>query len=91
MSSTSDLTVSRSQLAEVQDELNSVQSQAYLVMLEQEKELTAVSRVLEEAWDRLTTMVKTIKEESKLPADEKVGYVVSLAFELNKKRDQTLH
>ena len=54
---------SRSQLSDVQDELNAVQSQAYLVMLEQEKELTAVSRILEETWERLVTLVDTYKEQ----------------------------
>ncbi len=63
----------RSQLSDVQDELNAVQSQAYLVMLEQEKELTAVSRVLEESWERLVTVVETYKEQVRLQEEVGVG------------------
>ncbi|XP_028396752.1 myosin heavy chain, non-muscle-like [Dendronephthya gigantea] len=55
----------RSQLSDVQDELNAVQSQAYLLMLEQEKELTAASRVLEDTWERLVPVVETYKERAK--------------------------
>lgn len=65
------LTIYRSQLSDTQDELNAVQSQAYLVMLEQEKELTAVSRILEETWERLVTLVDTYKEQ--LREQEEVG------------------
>lgn len=65
------LTIYRSQLSDTQDELNAVQSQAYLVMLEQEKELTAVSRILEETWERLVTLVDTYKEQ--LWEQEEVG------------------
>ena len=32
-------------------------------MLEQEKELTATSRILEETWERLLTLVDTYKEQ----------------------------
>ena len=58
----------------MQDELNAVQSQAYLVMLEQEKELTAVSRVLEESWERLMTVVETYKEQVRLQQEVGVGH-----------------
>ena len=56
----------RSQLSDLQDELDAVQSQAYLLMLEQEKELTAGSRVLEETWEQLVTLVKTYKDYVKV-------------------------
>ena len=65
----------RSQLSDLQDELDAVQSQAYLLMLEQEKELTAGSRVLEETWEQLATLVKTYKDYVKV--QEEVSLVNS--------------
>ena len=50
-----------------------MQSQAYLVMLEQEKELTAVSRVLEETWERLVTVVQMYKEQFRVQKEVGVG------------------
>ena len=40
-------------------------------MLEQEKELTAVSRILEETWERLVTLVDAYKEQ--LRVQKEVG------------------
>ena len=56
----------QSQLSDLQDELDAVQSQAYLLMLEQEKELTAGSRILEETWEQLATLVQAYKNHVKV-------------------------
>ena len=44
-------------------------------MLEQEKELTAVSRVLEETWERLVTVVEMYKEQFRVQKEVGVGPV----------------
>jgi hypothetical protein len=44
-------------------------------MLEQEKELTAVSRVLEETWERLVTVVQMYKEQFRVQKEVGVGPV----------------
>jgi predicted GNAT family N-acyltransferase len=46
----------------LEDERDAVQSQAHLLMFEQEKELIAGLRVLEETREKLLTLVQTCKE-----------------------------
>ena len=57
------LPFSRTQVNDLQDELNAIQSQAHLLMLEQEKELSTVSSVISEAWERVVDMVNTYKKQ----------------------------
>ncbi|XP_046841200.1 myosin-11-like [Xenia sp. Carnegie-2017] len=55
----------RTQVSDLQDELNAVKSQSYLVMLEQEKELEAVSRVLQETWEQLMKFASDCCEKTR--------------------------
>ena len=59
-------------------------------MLEQEKELTATSRILEETWERLLTLVDAYKEEVRGQPEEVAVFPYLLEILRNSERGQSV-